>query len=278
MTIEQLAARTGLTVRHLRELQSKNVLDPPELEGRKGFYNERHEARVALVRRLQDRGYSLVAIADVVARWEEDAGSPAVVKLEDAIQQRPDAPDRALSDAEVRALFPEFLNDPGIVQRAIEANLVRREGENFVAPSGQLLELGRLFLDAGMSVDAMLDQFSDLRADCLRVAQRFRENFMREIFQPMQAAGLPAERLAELSQALVTLRPAAVKAVTLLMTQAMYGTTLPQPPAVGATASATRTRTAAREQKVEARGRARELKSERAAPPKRGKSGPATRR
>jgi DNA-binding transcriptional MerR regulator len=225
MTIEELAARTGLTVRHLRELQSKNVLDPPELEGRKGFYSERHEARVALVRRLQDRGYSLVAIADVVTRWQEDAGNRAVLGLEDAIQQKPEALDRELSDAELRALYPEFADNPEVIERAIAANLVRREHDGLVAPSAQLLELGRLFLDAGMSLDATFEQFVELRADCQRLAQRFRENFVREIFQPMQAAGLPAERLAELSRAIVTLRPAAVRVVSLLMTEAMYGTT-----------------------------------------------------
>jgi DNA-binding transcriptional MerR regulator len=228
MTIEELAARTGLTVRHLRELQTKNVLEPPELEGRKGFYNERHEARVALVRRLQDRGYSLVAIADLVSRWREGAGTGAVFGLEDAIQQSPpEEHDRELSDAEVRALIPEFAGDPSLTERAIAANLVRRQGDGLVAPSAQLLELGRLFLDSGMSVDGMFLQFNELRADCQRLAQRFRENFMREIFAPMQAAGLPADRLAELSRAIVTLRPAAVRAVTLLMTQAMYGTTTP---------------------------------------------------
>jgi DNA-binding transcriptional MocR family regulator len=36
-----------------------------------------------------------------------------------------------------------------------------------------------------MSVDAMLLQFEDLRTDCQRLAQRFRENFMREIFAPI---------------------------------------------------------------------------------------------
>jgi DNA-binding transcriptional MerR regulator len=85
MPIEELARRTGMTVRNLRALQARGLLAAPELAGRKGFYTERHLARVALVRRMQSRGFSLASIKDVLASWEAGVGLMEVVGFEDAM-------------------------------------------------------------------------------------------------------------------------------------------------------------------------------------------------
>src|SRR5687768_5119966 len=85
MPIEELSRRTGVTVRNLRELQRRALVDPPLLEGRKGRYTERHVARVTLVRTLQDRGYSLASIADLLTRWKGSLGALGMMNVEDAV-------------------------------------------------------------------------------------------------------------------------------------------------------------------------------------------------
>jgi DNA-binding transcriptional MerR regulator len=62
MTIEQLAAATGMTVRNIREHQTRGLLPPPAVERRKGYYDAAHLARLRLISDLQREGLNLQAI------------------------------------------------------------------------------------------------------------------------------------------------------------------------------------------------------------------------
>ena len=46
MTIRELAKRTGMTIRNIRAHQTRGLLPPPEVQGRTGYYNEDHIARI----------------------------------------------------------------------------------------------------------------------------------------------------------------------------------------------------------------------------------------
>src|SRR5215510_3515471 len=62
LTVDELAARVGMTVRNVRAYASRGLLPPPRLVGRTGFYNRDHVHRLLLVRELLDRGYTLSAV------------------------------------------------------------------------------------------------------------------------------------------------------------------------------------------------------------------------
>ena len=62
LTIDELARRTGMTVRNIRAHQSRGLLPAPEVRGRTGFYGPEHEARINLIRELQADGFKLEAI------------------------------------------------------------------------------------------------------------------------------------------------------------------------------------------------------------------------
>src|ERR1035437_1927884 len=67
LTIDQLAARTGMTVRNVRAYSARGLLPPPRLVGRTGHYNGAHVARLTLVREMLDRGYTLTAAERLLA-------------------------------------------------------------------------------------------------------------------------------------------------------------------------------------------------------------------
>src|SRR5437867_1760192 len=69
LTIDQLAQRTGMTVRNIRAHQSRGLLPPPEVRGRTGFYGPDHVARVELIKELQAEGFNL----DLIRRLLETA-------------------------------------------------------------------------------------------------------------------------------------------------------------------------------------------------------------
>lgn len=62
LTIDQLARRTGLTVRTTRYYASLGLLPAPVRRGRMAFYGREHLARLQLVRALQEHGYTLAAV------------------------------------------------------------------------------------------------------------------------------------------------------------------------------------------------------------------------
>src|SRR5579863_5708371 len=62
LTIEQLAAETGMTVRNIRSHQARGLLAPPEVRSRVGYYGPEHVDQLRLIRALQDEGFNLNGI------------------------------------------------------------------------------------------------------------------------------------------------------------------------------------------------------------------------
>src|SRR5690242_2665887 len=62
LTIEQLAAQSGMSVRNIRAHQARGLLAPPEVRLRVGYYGPEHVARLKLIRDLQRDGFNLGGI------------------------------------------------------------------------------------------------------------------------------------------------------------------------------------------------------------------------
>ncbi len=78
MRVEHLSARSGVSVDTVRYYQSKGLLDPPRREGRIAWYDDDHLARLARIRTLQERGFTLATIARLVS-GELDAADEALL-------------------------------------------------------------------------------------------------------------------------------------------------------------------------------------------------------
>src|ERR1700735_1998522 len=62
LTIEQLAAEVGMSVRNIRNHQSRGLLPAPEVRARVGYYDAERVARLRLILDLQADGFNLAAI------------------------------------------------------------------------------------------------------------------------------------------------------------------------------------------------------------------------
>src|SRR5664280_2939033 len=62
LTVEQLAAEVGMSVRNIRNHHTRGLLPPPEVRARVGYYNAEHVARLRLILDLQADGFNLAAI------------------------------------------------------------------------------------------------------------------------------------------------------------------------------------------------------------------------
>jgi DNA-binding transcriptional MerR regulator len=104
-TIDELAASAGTTTRNVRAFQSRGLLPPPHLAGRTGRYDHGHQIRLAAILRLQQRGYSLAAIADLSAAWERGATLEDILGFgAPARRRRPRRPAMEKGDADVISL------------------------------------------------------------------------------------------------------------------------------------------------------------------------------
>ncbi len=78
MRVEQLSARSRLSVDTIRYYQSKGLLDPPRREGRVAWYEDDHLARLERIRDLRGRGFTLATIGRLVS-GELDAADEALI-------------------------------------------------------------------------------------------------------------------------------------------------------------------------------------------------------
>jgi DNA-binding transcriptional MerR regulator len=64
--VDELAAKSGMSVEVLRSYQSRGLLPPPEHEGRVAWYGPHHLDRLRTISDLKDKGWSLRSIADAL--------------------------------------------------------------------------------------------------------------------------------------------------------------------------------------------------------------------
>ncbi len=225
MTIDELARRGETTTRNVRAYQTRGLLPPPHVVGRVGFYNEGHLARLKYIARLQERGFSLAAIHDLLAAWEQGRSLSAVLEFEGElttpwVEEKPEV----MTRARLEELFPETIEDPSLLERAVDLGILVPEGperDDFKAVSPRQIEMGVELTTAGIPLSAVLDEHEKLAANLETIAERFVKVFEKHVWEPFVAEGLPGERLGQITETMRRMRPAASLAVQILLEQSM---------------------------------------------------------
>ena len=222
LSIDELARRAGTTTRNVRNYQTLGLVPPPRLEGRVGRYDEGHLARLNLIARLQDQGFSLAGIAELVKAWEQGRSLGDVLGFEQVLTESwSDEEPEEITLVELARLFPQAFYDLQLGLRAMGNGIVEPEGDHFKVRSPALLRAGSEMVAVGVPLEATLDEVALLRADLDRIAARFVQLFDRWVWQPFVQAGMPAERLPEVTDALRRMRPLAGVTMNALLAEAM---------------------------------------------------------
>lgn len=222
MTIDELARESGVTSRNIRAYQTRGLLPSPRMEGRVGYYEPGHLARLRYIAGLQARGFSLAAIQALLEAWDEGRGLNEVLGFEEALTAPwiDDKPERVSADRLIE-LFPDAVADPGLLERSLELGLLVIVDDEFEAPSTILLRVGADLVAAGIPLAAVLDEYERLVTDADRIAGRFVTLFESNVWEPFVAAGMPSERLSEITEALQRTRPTAAMAMDAALAHAM---------------------------------------------------------
>jgi DNA-binding transcriptional MerR regulator len=222
MTVDELAQRAGTTTRNVRNYQTQGLLPPPALVGRVGYYDEGHLGRLRLIAQLQGQGFSLAGIAELLRAWEAGRSLGDLLGFEEALTAPwTDEEPELMSLSELLTLFPDAAEDPALGIRAIDLGLIVPHDDGFVVPSPSLLRTGNELAAVGVPLAATQDVLAGLRDDMSRIGARFVGMFERHVWKPYVDAGMPAERLPEVTDALRRMRPLAAIAVQATLAQAM---------------------------------------------------------
>jgi DNA-binding transcriptional MerR regulator len=155
LTIDELAARAGITVRTVRFYSTKGLLPPPVIGPRRvGHYGPQHVARLALIEELQHQGMTLAAIERYMEQLPPDLSDHDLAIHRAVVASW--APDtvQTVTAEELRRRAGRPLTEDD-VERLTAMGVVRGDGDGHRVDSG-LLRLAVQLLDVPLSQEAIL--------------------------------------------------------------------------------------------------------------------------
>ncbi|MEJ7832661.1 MAG: MerR family transcriptional regulator [Nocardioides sp.] len=195
VTIDELSAAVGMTVRTTRYYASLGLIPPPVRRGRVAYYDDVHRARLELVRALQEHGFTLQAIEGFLA------GLPPEASVEDLALQRAmltswtTRPSEELTHRELEKKAGRRLRAEDILLLIKLGSVERVDGGYVALPS---LPVGVRLLDVDIPEDSLgeaelaIRRHMDALAEELTTILRTRvlEPFRREPHSPADALRL----------------------------------------------------------------------------------------
>ena len=220
LTIEALAAETGMSVRNIRSHQARGLLAPPDVRSRVGYYGSEHVAQLRLIRSLQDEGFNLGGIKRLL---EETDGSVERLLRVRQLLAAPleDAAAETHTAVELGARFQlDASEGRELLAKAIKLGvLIPVGGDKYEAPNSSLLEIGDAAVRSGIPLRAALSAIEEVQRHCDAASRAFVKLFLREVWKPFAKADMPAERWPEIEHAVERLRPAASGALLTIFQQ-----------------------------------------------------------
>src|SRR3954470_9210353 len=186
MTIDELARRTGMTVRNIRAHQSRGLLQPPDIEGRTGFYGPEHVARIELIAEMQADGFNLTAIKRLLGDAQGSEREMLGFKRALMAPWEDEEPEfiTAAELAERLALDADNPN-PKLLQRAIKVGFLVDLGEGrFEVPSPTLFRAAEELRALGIGADTAMDVLEEIERSSRSIARVFVKLFVEEIWRP----------------------------------------------------------------------------------------------
>lgn len=217
LTVEEIAAQAGTSVRTVRYYQSQGLLPPPERVGREARYGADHLDRLRIITRLQHQGLRLTAIAELLK--QEDAGTDWLGLTETLA--KPWSEDRPV------LLSEDELDDRlGAASTVTAADLVRtgvveRRADTrpivYLVPSPGMLDIALQLAAVGLDLDVAARLRTLLQARLGSLATDLVSAFTDEVSVSLLADAGPADLVHLLEQ----LRPLTRRTVDLLFAAEM---------------------------------------------------------
>ncbi|GJF30599.1 MerR family transcriptional regulator [Kitasatospora sp. NBC_01539] len=214
LTVDELAARAGVTVRTLRFYAAKGLLPPPELGPRRvGLYGPEHLGRLELIEELQRQGLTLAAIERYLAQLPEDIGS-----LDLAIHRAlvaswtPEAAEEA-GRAQLARRVGRELSDADVDRLVAMGALHRTDDPDVFKTDPGLLPLGVRILDVPIPLETLLAARAVVRLHSRATAHDLHRLFRDTVWKPYRESGPDPDALAHMKSLADRIQPMVVQAI-----------------------------------------------------------------
>ena len=219
LTVDQLAAKVGMTVRNVRAYAGRGLIPPPRLAGRSGYYDQDHVARLTLVRELLGKGYTLAAVERMMSELPD--GALALGVFETLVNPWTPAEPEVLDEFQLaeRAGVP---HDPAVIDQLVELGIAERQDDGRLRISNpDLLRTGLEVIKLGVPMQAIFEMLPKLFAQADAVAKTYVELFRSTVWRDFADAGLPADGWPEIQRTLEGIIPLAGQALVAAFREAM---------------------------------------------------------
>ncbi|WP_051515545.1 MerR family transcriptional regulator [Candidatus Blastococcus massiliensis] len=213
LTVDELAARVGVTVRNVRAYSARGLLPPPRMVGRTGYYGREHVARLLLVREMLAEGYSLAMIERTLSSAPPTASS-ATLALHRALLAPWLPPEPEITtgtELAARAGVPE---QPEVIDQLVGLGLVERLDDGRVRVlDPALLMAGLQVVALGVPPEALITAQAQVNEHVRALARTYVQMFVDTGWRSFVEAGAPRERRDEILATVTRLQPVAAQAV-----------------------------------------------------------------
>jgi DNA-binding transcriptional MerR regulator len=201
LTVDELAAAAGTTVRTTRYYASLGLL-PPERRGRIAYYGPLHAAYLELVRALQDHGFTLQAIEGYVASLPADAGVEDLALQRAMLTSWTSEGPREITRAELDDEAGRRLSTADL-DLLVRLGALERHGRRFRALPN--LRIGLDLLDLGIAPDGVAAAGDAIARHMDALAEELTEILRTSVIAPYREEHTP-EEAARLERTLPRLR------------------------------------------------------------------------
>lgn len=236
--VEELAIQADVSVDTVRFYQKQGLVPPPERDGRLAWYGRHHLERIARVKDLQKRGFSLA----VIRRFLAGELDPADESLAAAVVQAGGgdrAEDELFDLAELSArtsVAPPLLES--LVREGLLIPRPTAAGPRFTTADASTVAAGVRLVEAGLPMPELFELARRHHAVTREIATDAVELFDTYIRRPLRDSSMPeAEKGDRLAEAFATLMPAVTSLVANHFRRVLIQVAQERLEAVGAAAS-----------------------------------------
>lgn len=223
MTIDDLAATTGVSSRSIRYYQTRGLLPPPKVRGRQGFYGQRHVERLNLISELSDEGLNLQAIGWLLGGAKE-VDSEELRRLKRAVLDGWVSTDPVtMSQKDLARALAGSAWSEATAQRAIELGLVQpiEDSEEWRILLPSVLAAGAELAEMGLDPERMLDVLAVITDHATAVAKSYVAVFDEAVLAPWDARGRPDGEWQQIRESVDRIRPLAGEALLAVFRKVM---------------------------------------------------------
>ena len=214
MTVDELAARAGVTVRTIRFYGTRGLLPPPEIGPRRvGRYGAEHLSRLALIEELRRQGMTLAAIARYLRELPDDLTPQDLAIHRGVVAAWSPGTLRQVTREELARRAGRPLREDDVDRLAAMDVLVRTEDPDRFEVDPGLLQLGVRLLDLPLSLETIEAARALVQRHAREAARELSRLFRREVWEPYREGDPAPEHVASMRSLSAQLQPMVVQAL-----------------------------------------------------------------